>query len=85
MKELAAQKQYNLDLKMFYNELPKFNNIIEEVPMNRIKIVVDEIGLIIKNTEVHKDIIFDVSNVNIFIKLGVDIIYSDIKEIYEKY
>lgn len=70
--------EYNLDLKMFYNELPEFNNIIKEIPMDRIKLVVDEMGIIIKNSQAHKDMVFDLDNVKKFINMCVDIIYSDI-------
>lgn len=70
--------EYDIDLKMFYNDLPEFNNIIEEIPMDKLKLIVDEMGIIIENTKVKKDMIFDINNINKFIKLCVDIIYSDI-------
>ena len=72
--------EYNLDLKIFYNDIPELNNIIEEIPMDKIKLIVDEAGLIIKNTTVKKDMVFNVENVKKFISLCVDIIYSDIEK-----
>ena len=32
--------KYNLDLKIFYNELPQLHNIIEEIPMDKINVIV---------------------------------------------
>ena len=72
--------EYDLDLKIFYNDIPELNNIIEEIPMDKIKLIVDEAGLIIKNTTVKKDMVFNVENVKKFISLCVDIISSDIEK-----
>ena len=55
--------KYNLDLKIFYNELPKFNYIIEEIPMNNIKLVVDKMGIIIENSKESKNYMFDLKNI----------------------
>ena len=54
------------------------NSIIKEIPMDKIKLVVDEIGIIIKNSQAHKDMVFDLDNVKKFINMCVEIIYSDI-------
>lgn len=72
--------EYDLDLKIFYNDIPELNNIIEEIPMDKIKLIVDEAGLIIKNTTVKKDMVFNVENVKKFISLCVDIISSEIEK-----
>ena len=70
--------EYKLDLKIFYNEIPEFNNIIEEIPMDKIKLVVDNAGVIIKNATTHKTLLFNIDNIKKFISLCVEIIYSDI-------
>ncbi len=72
--------KYNLDLKIFYNELPKFNYIIEEIPMNNIKLVVDKIGIIIENSKESKNYMFDLKNIEKFIDISVDLILSIIDE-----
>ena len=72
--------EYDLDLKIFYNDIPELNNIIEEIPMDKIKLIVDEAGLIIKNTTVKKNMVFNVENVKEFISLCVDIISSEIEK-----
>ncbi len=78
--------EYKLDLKIFYNEIPEFNNIIEEIPMDKIKLVVDNAGVIIKNATTHKTLLFNTDNIKKFISLCVEIIYSDIvKYIWGEY
>ena len=72
--------KYNLDLKIFYNELPKFNYIIEEIPMNNIKLVVDKMGIIIENSKESKIYMFDLKNIEKFIDICVDLILSIIDE-----
>lgn len=72
--------KYNLDLKIFYNELPEFNYIIEEIPMNNIKLVVDKMGIIIENSKESKNYMFDLKNIEKFIDISVDLILSIIDE-----
>lgn len=36
--------KYDLDLKIFFNEIPKLENIIEEIPMEKINIIIDSAG-----------------------------------------
>lgn len=72
--------KYNLDLKIFYNELPKFNYIIEEIAMNNIKLVVDKMGIIIENSKESKNYMFDLKNIEKFIDISVDLILSIIDE-----
>ena len=72
--------KYNLDLKIFYNELPEFNYIIEEIPMNNIKLVVDKMGIIIENRKESKIYMFDLKNIEKFIDICVDLILSIIDE-----
>lgn len=73
--------EYNLDLSIFYEELPKFNNIIKEIPMNKIQIIIDQAGIIIENTKESKSYVFDMDVVNKFIKTSVDYILSNLKDI----
>lgn len=71
---------YNLDCKIFYNELPKFNNIIKEIPMDKINLIVNEVGLILEKTKQKKDLIFNIDQVQKFIETSTKIILSDLKE-----
>lgn len=75
-------EQYNLDLKIFYNEIPKIENIIEEIPMERLDIIINKTGEIIENSKTTKDMVFDMESINQFIKLSIDLILSNLKDIY---
>lgn len=73
--------EYNLDLEIFYEEIPKFDNIIEEIPYDKIKLIVDKAGLIIKNSKEHKSFVFDMQNINQFIKTSLELIEANLKEL----
>ena len=73
--------EYNLDLSIFYEELPKFNDIIKEIPMDKIQIIIDQAGIIIENTKESKSLVFDMEVVNKFINTSVDYILSNLKDI----
>lgn len=72
---------YNLDLDIFYEEIPTFNNVIKEIPMDKIKIIVDQASIIIENTKETKPYVFDMNLVNKFIKTSTDYILSNLKDI----
>ena len=72
---------YNLDLKIFYNEIPKIDNIIEEIPMDKLNIIVNQAGKIIENSKVHKDFVFNMDSINCFIDLSVKLIESEISKL----
>lgn len=73
--------EYNLDLSIFYEELPKLNNIIKEIPMDKIYIIINQEVIIIENTKESKSYVFDMDVVNKFIKTSVDYILSNLKYI----
>ena len=73
--------EYNLDLSIFYEELPTFNNIIKEIPMDKIQIIIDQAGIIIENTKESKSYVFNMDVVNKFIKTSVYYILSNLKDI----
>ena len=78
-KELIDE--YKLDLSVFYKRMPKLNKTIEEIPMDKIKIIVDQAGIILENTKKTKAYIFDMKLVNKFIKTSVECILSDLKQL----
>ena len=73
--------KYELNLKIFYGELPKIDPIISEIPMNKLNLLIEKMGLIIKNTTVHKAYIFNMDNINNFIKTAIELTLAKIKEI----
>lgn len=73
-------EEYNLDLKIFYNEPPELENIIEEIPMNKINLLIDKMGLIATNTKSVKGFTFDITNVKKFISTSVELILSILQQ-----
>ena len=73
--------EYDMDLSIFYNEVPEFKNIIEEIPMDRLKVIVDQASIIIENSKVHKDYTFNIDNIKTFVKTSTDLILSVIEKL----
>jgi len=73
--------KYNLDLKIFYNELPELDYIIEEIPMDKLDIIINKAGNIITNSKVNKTYLFDIRNIEKFVKMSVELILSEIEKI----
>lgn len=73
--------KYNLDLKIFYNEIPPINNIIDEIPMDKINIIVDKVGEIIENSKSKKTMTINMEKVESFIKLSVELILAELNRL----
>jgi len=74
-------EKYNLDLKIFYNDIPKLDNIIDEIPMNKLNLLMDKAGVIVANTKVHKSFLFDISDICKFIETSTKLILANIENI----
>lgn len=72
--------EYNMDLSIFYNDLPEINNIIEEIPMNKLNLLINETSYIIENSKEKKEYVFDIENIKTFITTTVDLTYAYLKE-----
>lgn len=73
--------EYNLDLSIFYEDIPKFNDIIKEIPMDKIDIIVNKAGIIIENSKESKPYVFDTKIINKFILTSVKYILSNLRNI----
>ena len=73
--------EYNMDLSIFYNEPPKLDNIIQEIPMDKIQIIIDKASIIIENSKVNKDFVFNIENIKKFIETSTIFILEKIKEL----
>lgn len=73
--------EYNIELSIFYEEQPQLENIIEEIPMDKLNLIIDNAGLIIKNAKESKAYIFDLDIVNNFIEFAVNDILSNIEKV----
>ena len=69
---------YNLDLKIFYEDIPKIDDIIEEIPIEKIKVIVDKAGLIIIESKEKDNILFDEDLINEFVEYAVDATLANI-------
>ncbi len=73
--------EYKMDLKIFFNELPEIKSIIEEIPMDKLNLIVDKAGNIIMNSTNGKNYTFDIKNIKQFISFTKDLIINKCKEL----
>lgn len=59
--------RFNLDLTLFYEEFEIPDTCIEEIPINKLNILIDKMGIIIENSKNKKNKVFDYSKVVNFI------------------
>ena len=72
---------YSLRLDLFYEEVPEFKNIISEIPMDKIDVLMDKMGLIIENSTYNKEYIFDIKSIMNFVEMCVSGITDNLKEL----
>lgn len=75
-KELI--EDYNLDFKIFYNDIPKFKNIIDEIPMDKLNLIINKTFEIILNSKEEKELVFNMDNIHKFIDLSIELITSNL-------
>lgn len=73
--------EYNMDLSIFYEDTPYLDNIIDEIPMENIRTIIDKIAIIIENTKEHKDFVFNIENIKKFINTSTELILAKLKEL----
>ena len=73
--------EYNMDLKIFFNELPEMKKIIEEIPMDKLQVIIDKAGNIIMNSTNGKNYTFDIKNIKQFISFTKDLIINKCREL----
>ena len=72
---------YDLDLEIFYSELPKFSNIIKEIPMDKINLIIDQAGIIIANSKKTKSLTIDINNIKKFVETSTKLILANLEEV----
>lgn len=70
--------KYNIDLSLFYEEYQKPNTSIEEVPIDKLNILIDKMGVIIENSNLEKSYIFDITLIDNFINTCVEKIIKEL-------
>lgn len=77
----SLTKEYNLDMNFLYEEIPIFDDIIKEAHMDKLNIVINKFREIYENSKVHKDMVFNMDNVNKFIDLSIKLISTNLEEL----
>ena len=72
-------EEYNLDLSLFYEEIEIPKVKFTEIPLDKLQIIVDQMGIIIENSKKEKTYSFNIDNVKQFINTCTDLISNDIK------
>lgn len=70
---------HNLNLDLFYNEIEMPESKIIEIPVDKLDILIEKMGLIIEDSKEEKTFIFDSSDIEDFIKNTVKYIIRDIQ------
>lgn len=76
--------KYNFPLKIFYEEIPDIKDIIDEIPMNKLNLIVDKVGVLIEDAKNGKKYLFDIDDIVNFIDDCKVIILKELENIYEK-
>lgn len=76
-------EEYNMDLSLFYEEFEKPKTSIDEVPIEKLNILIDKMGVIIENSTNEKNYIFDIYLIKEFIETTKERILKEIKD-YEQ-
>ena len=71
---------YQLDLSLFYEEavIPKIQ--MDEIPVEKLSLLINHTGIIIENTKEQKSYTFNLDNIKSFIELCSTLIISVIEE-----
>ena len=71
--------EYDLDLSLFSNPVILPNVSMDEIPINRLQELLDASSVIIENSKVKKDYLFDIDRIKEFINYSVEVIFSEIQ------
>lgn len=71
--------QYQLDLSLFYEDFQKPITTITEIPIDKLNVLIDQMGIIIENSTKNKSHIFDITLITEFINNTVTRILEELK------
>ncbi len=77
---ISLIERYDLDLSLFYEELPVPPIEMEEIPVSKLPILIEKMGVIIENSSQEKGYIFDISVIEDFIQYASEKILKKIEE-----
>ena len=71
--------KYNLSLELFYEEYREPMTKITEIPLDKLDILIDKMGLILEESKNDKNFVFDIHDVEVFIDNTVKYIIKDLQ------
>ena len=74
-------EDYDLNLEMFYEEIKPLDKTIDEIPCDRLNILIEESIKILNRARLDKEFVFNMDSVNNFIDLSVKLIKSNLIEL----
>lgn len=78
---ISLIEEYDLNLSLFFDELVIPDTSLDEIPLHKLPLLVDQFGIIIKNSTHDKKYIIDYNSIISFIDITANTIYNDIKEL----
>ncbi len=69
---------YNLDLSLFYEDISYPNIIFDEIPIGKLNILVNQMGIIIKNSSHEQLYLLDIEKIKKFIEETSEYIYLEL-------
>lgn len=73
-------EKYDMNLSLFYEEFKMPKTLITEIPIEKLDILIDKMGIIIENSQEEKVYTFDIDQVKDFIDNSVKVIQKVLKE-----
>ena len=71
--------KYMLPLDIFYNEFKYPTTKITEIPLDKLPILIDKMGIIIEDSKSEKTFMFDTKDIEVFIENSVKYIIKDLQ------
>ena len=73
-------EEFDLDLSMFYENFKEPDTPISEIPVNKLDILLNKMGIIIENSKTEKNYSFDIYSIKEFAKEATNKILEEIKK-----